>query len=150
MPELIPKIVLKMTDNLMRDVNTIKSEITVLQNQIEELKKRLKGDFNKDLQDLLDKHKESIDSIRIGINNHEFNDGEPTYFSLYYDDLTVVYSDEFGDECEQTSYDEGGGNPKIELIRQEFVKLFSEYDVEGFYDSMFGDEYEELTFNVKR
>ena len=125
----------------MRDTNTIKLEIEKHQAQIEALKKGMKATFKLDLQDLIKKHKDKIDRIVVGINNHEFNDGDATYFGLHYEDMTLVYSDSEGEEREQTSYGDSD-NPEMETIRKEFIKLFSAYDVDGFYETLYGDDYE--------
>jgi hypothetical protein len=128
----------------MRDTNTIKSEIAGLQNKIEDLKNGMKVTFKLDLQDLIEKYKDKIDRIVVGINNHEFNDGDQTYFGLHYEDMTLVYSDAGGVEREQTSYGDYD-NAEMETIREEFIKLFAAYDVDGFYETMYGDDYEEIS-----
>jgi hypothetical protein len=126
----------------MRDTNTIKSEIDGLQNKIEDLKNGMKVAFKLDLQDLIEKHKDKIDAIRVGVNNHEFNDGDQTYFGLHYEDMTLVYSDSEG----AATYTYGDSdNEEMESIREEFVKLFAAYDVDGFYESLYGDAYEEVS-----
>jgi hypothetical protein len=127
----------------MRDTNTIKSEIASLQNKIEALKADMKVTFKTDLKELIKKHKDKIDRIVVGINNHEFNDGDQTYFGLHYEDMTLVYSDELGNEYEQSSYADVD-KPEMETIREEFIKLFSVYDVDGFYETLYGDDYEEV------
>lgn len=124
----------------MRDTTTIKAEIANHQNQIE----ALKTTFKLDLHDLIEKHKDKISGIRVGVNNHEFNDGDQTYFGLHYEDMTLVYSDSEGVEREQTSYGDSD-NPEMETIREEFISLFTAYDVDGFYESLYGDAYEEVS-----
>lgn len=131
----------------MRDTTTIKTEIATHQAQIEALKNGMKTTFKLDLQDLLEKHRGKFDSIQLSVNNHEFNDGDQTYFSVHYEDMTLVYSDELGNEYEQTSYGDVD-KPEMETIREEFISLFKTYDVDGFYESLYGDTYESFEISA--
>lgn len=119
-------------------------QLKALQRQIEEQKKNLKPLLEAGLAELFEKHP-TVKTLEVGVNNHEFNDGEPTYFSLRYNDMTV----HFYDGIELSSYD-ARELPQHEAARDEFVKFFDEFDVDGFYEEVFGDAYESLTFEVKR
>lgn len=117
-----------------------------LQKEILEKKKSLRPLFEDGLQELFAKHP-LVKSLEVSVNNHEFNDGEPTYFSLYHEDMTVRFSD----DLELSSYDEEGKATKQQVAaREEFVEFFGEFDVDGFYEHLYGDAYESLTFEVKR
>lgn len=133
----------------MRNINTIKSEINQLRLQIQNLRKKAEVDFKLDLNDLLDKHAGKFDRLDIGINNHEFNDGDATYFSVHYEDMSLVYSDELGNESEQSSYGDTD-NAEMEAIREEFVELFKVYDIDDLYENLYGGEYGSLSITGKR
>lgn len=133
----------------MRDINTIKSELAQLNLQIHNLRERTEVNFKSDLKDLLEMYKGKFDRLEIGVNNHEFNDGDATYFSLHYEDMTLVYSDELGNESEQSPYGEKD-NPDMEAIRVKFVELFRAYDIDGLYESLYESEYEMFTIEALR
>lgn len=61
--------------------------------------------------------------------------------------MTLTYSDELGNEYEQSSCGDTD-NPEMEKIREEFIKLFESYDVDSFYESLYGDEYESVTISA--
>jgi chromosomal replication initiation ATPase DnaA len=149
MPELTRKIALKETDKIMKNITQIKTEIIELNKQISALKSSLKDLFTKSLNDLLTENKGKVDKIKIGVNNHEFNDGDDTYFSIYYDDLTLYYSDELGNEYEVDGY-EKSKNVEASKLREAFVELFESFDVEDFYETVYGNEYEEIVIKGKR
>lgn len=132
----------------MKNIETIKLEIDNLNKQIVDLKSKIKDSFRADLKDLVLENKDKFDRIEITVNNHEFNDGDATRFSLYYDDMTLVYSDENGDEIEQRPYGDTN-SPEIETIRLKFVELFGAYDVDDIYESIYGDEYGTVTIESK-
>lgn len=133
----------------MRDINTIKTELAQLNLQIQNLTERTKVNFKSDLKDLLEEYKGKFDRLDIGLNNHEFNDGDATSFGLHYEDMTLVYSDELGNESEQSSYGDKD-NPDMEAIRMKFVELFKAYDLGDLYESLYGDEYESVTIEALR
>lgn len=111
-----------------------------LQQEIIEKKKSLRPLFEDGLLELFKKHP-TVKSLEVSINNHEFNDGEATYFGVHYEYMTVHFSD----GIELSSYDERV-LPQHEAARDEFVAAFSEFDVDGFYETLYGDAYESLTF----
>lgn len=88
----------------------------------------LKDEFRAELLKLFLENPEVTD-LRVSINNHAFNDGSPTHFSLYYEDLEIDSEDE--------------------AVREKFITFFAEYDVADFYETMFGDEYERIHFRIK-
>ena len=133
----------------MRDINTIRQELSQLNLQIQNLRERTKVNFKSDLKDLLEEYKGKFDRLDISLNNHEFNDGDATYFGLHYEDMTLVYSDELGNEIEQSSYGDKD-NPDMESIRMKFVELFKAYDIADLYESLYGDDYESITIEALR
>jgi hypothetical protein len=108
-------------------MNKVINKVKQLQKDVDNAMKTLKESFNEELLKFMIENK--IDSFSLGINNHEFNDGDRTYFSLYYEDLEI---DDLTNEQ----------NEKI-------TNFFSLFDVDGFYENMFGDKYEAVTFSVK-
>lgn len=114
-----------------------------LQKEIVKKKKSLRPLFETGLAELFMKHP-LVKSLEVSVNNHEFNDGEPTYFGLHYENLTVHFSD----GVELSSYDDRE-LPQHEAARDEFVKFFGEFDVDGFYETLYGDAYESLTFECR-
>lgn len=131
----------------MRNIDTIKKEIADLNLRIKSLRTDLQKTYKTDLKELCKKYNGKIDSIRVGINNYEFNDGDTPYFSFYYEDMTLVYSDELGNEYEQSSYG-AVDNREIENIREEFIELFKAYDVDSFFEELYGEEGEEVEIKV--
>lgn len=118
-----------------------------LQNEIIERKKSLRPLFEGGLQELFTKHP-TVKNLSVRINNHAFNDGDPTHFSLYYKDgLSVNFSD--GVVISAYDGDEGDVTEQHEAIRKEFIKFFGEFDVDGFYETLYGDAYESLTFTCR-
>jgi hypothetical protein len=133
----------------MKNIETIKLEIDNLNKQIFDLKSKIKNSFHDDLKSLVLENKDKFDRIEITVNNHEFNDGDATRFSLYYDDMVLVYLDEQGEEVEQRGKYGDINSPEMEVIRQKFVELFSVYDVDDIYESIYGDEYGRITIESK-
>lgn len=117
-----------------------------LQQEIVEKKKSLRPLFEDGLLALFQKHP-VVKSLEVSVNNHEFNDGDATYFGFNYEDMTV----NFYDGVVISPYDEDVGSPSKEhgVTRDEFVNFFGEFDVDGFYETLYGDAYESLTFNCK-
>ena len=120
----------------MENIDEILKSVEAAQKTIKDNKKNLEEIYKIQIQNIL-KPYENICAIRIRLNNHEFNDGEATYFSLYYDDVIL----EFNDGSEYKGY------PKVEeneKIRQEIRKFFAQFDIEHFYEDMYGDDYESV------
>lgn len=117
-----------------------------LQKEILEKKKSLRPLFEDGLLALFQKHP-VVKSLEVSINNHEFNDGDATYFGFHYEDMTVNFSD----GVVISPHDENVGSPskEHEAARDEFVKFFEEFDVDGFYETLYGDAYESLTFKCR-
>lgn len=121
-------------------------QLKALQQQIVEQKKNLKPLFEAGLAELFEKHP-LVKELNVHINNHEFNDGDATYFGFNYEDLGASFSDDV--VLSPYDGDEGDATKQHEAARDEFVKFFSEFDVDGFYETLYGDAYESLTFKCR-
>jgi hypothetical protein len=120
----------------MKTTNNI-TKINELLTQIEELRPKVIEEFNENLKDIFIRNS-NLESIRVSINNHEFNDGDPTEFSLIYDEFEVTYTD----GVEETRNYSGKNNS---LLIEEIYTLFNSYDVDEVYESLYGDEFESLS-----
>ena len=130
----------------MKTLNEIQTEIDQLIKQIETLNSSKKEIFQSEVNRLLEKHKGKVGSVTIGLNNHEFNDGNATYFSLYVEDLALNFTDELGNEYKYGSYPKKE-IPELELIRDEFVKFFGLFD-DDFYESIYSGKYDKIVFKL--
>jgi hypothetical protein len=106
--------------------NTIQ-KIKELNKQIDDAFKALETEFKDGLLQLM--RENNIKSFDVGVNNHEFNDGDATYFSLYYEDLEIE------------------GIPKE--VCEKISKFFGNFDVRDFHERMFGGKYENIEFCVE-
>jgi hypothetical protein len=134
------------------NVKKINTTIKDLQKQIENAEKELAGYFDTEVEALFKETKDSVkgftlERITIGVNNHEFNDGDPTHFSVYHEDATLVFSDEIGEEYEINGYQDA--NKQLDEIREKFTELFALFDTGNFYESKFGEAYGEITISYK-
>jgi hypothetical protein len=139
----------------MNNIKEIKNKINELQKQIESYEKELAAHFDTELETLFASKVNAIegytlDSINVGINNHEFNDGDATYFSLHYEDLRLVFTDSIGEEVEIDGYSDHAIEDKAEKIREEIIELFELFDSGDFYESKFGDAYESIQFSLSK
>jgi sulfur carrier protein ThiS len=114
------------------------NKITELKNllkQVETSKQEAIVEFNQRVKQLFVDHP-SLSRIQIRVNNHEFNDGDRTYFEVDYTDSLVIM-DSDGNEY---FYDDKDVNPIVNAVWQ----LFSEYNADNMHELMYGDEYETL------
>lgn len=79
--------------------------------------------------------------FKIRINNHEFNDGDATNFSLYYEDVEVT--DTEGNIFERNDYgctdpDRNRSHPLVTAV----FDLFDKYDTANLHEYIFGEEYD--------
>lgn len=123
------------------ELKDIKSEINTLREQIEAHNKTLQSLFKENLIELLAKHSVLVESVYMGMNNHEFSDGDVTHFGLYYQDLNLYgpNGEEYGNYGNETNKD----------IVKEFVKFFESFDIDNFYETFMGDFYESVTFKIE-
>jgi len=98
-----------------------------LNNQRDLLLKQMRNEFEGSIKQLFVENEE-LHSICIGLNNHEFNDGEATNFYINYDDLELRDSE--GDEYVNAE------------LREQLVELFAA--TQDIHELMYGDEYGEL------
>jgi hypothetical protein len=125
----------------MSKLAEIKERMTTVNAQLAALKEELPSLFDTGLKELFAKHP-TVTGLSVRINNHEFNDGDATYFGFYYEDLTLEVN---GEEFEGDSYS-AKEESETEKIRQEFVKFFEDFDTNGFYEHRHSDEYESVSF----
>lgn len=90
---------------------------------------------------LLFENNPSLKEFTMHVNNHEFNDGEPTYYSIYYDDVEVV--DISRNKYERNSFvtTDPNRNREIPIVKAVY-ELFNKYDVLDIYETMFSGEYD--------
>lgn len=112
-----------------------------IKNRIKEQQNELAAVFESGLEELFKKYS-NVERIVISINNHEFNDGEATYFGLHYEDLTIILKD-------GTEVPSFGENTENEKIRKEFAMFFEEFDVEDFYEKLYSESYDCIEFSFK-
>jgi hypothetical protein len=133
------------------NTQNILDKIKEAQKIIKDSKKNLEVLFNEQLTELLKRYavgQDTLKSIDIYLNNHEFNDGEATYFGFNHEDLTAVFEDELGNETEIDGY--GNEKPELVRIREQFKALFSNFDVDGFYEDIFGQEFGTIRFRIDK
>lgn len=121
-----------------------KEKIKELQNQMNDIKKELKRAFYDGLKEIFEKNP-AVVSVRANVNNHEFNDGDQTYFSLCCDDLTATLKD--GTEVDRFYEADSKEYKEISIIIKNFVNFFEEFDVDDFYEKLFSDAYESILFS---
>jgi hypothetical protein len=133
---------------IMTKLEELKQKYNELQNQIKTQQEELRILFKSGLEELF-KLDKNIKSLECRINNHEFNDGDATYFSLYYEDLTMTYIiDELGNEIEVDGYN--NVKKEVSAIRENIVGFFKQCDIDNFYEDLFGEKaYESISFNFK-
>jgi hypothetical protein len=124
----------------------IKNKINELKKKIKEAKAELKDVFESTILDFMTKN--NILSFTFHVNNHEFNDGDATYFSIYFDGGSLTYKDENGETQEiEDFYDIKDKN--LKTIVKDATSLFESFDIEDFYEDEYGGAYESITFKVK-
>jgi hypothetical protein len=121
-------------------VSDIKSKLNELNDRRKSLFDELILKFQDDLKSLKDEYKNKIKRIQIIINNHEFNDGDDTYFRFYYEDMTIVFIDENEDGVRLLSSDEEELSQNLKDIENKLIKFFEIYDIEDFYERMYGNK----------
>lgn len=123
-------------------MNDLIKQIKELNSQIRTKKKELKDSFEIELLKLLLENPE-LKNVTAYVNNHEFNDGDATNYSFYYDSLTLNFKD-------GTEYDDCSKKDSVkELIREKFVQFFGLFDVDNFYEFAYSDWYQDVAFSVK-
>jgi len=86
---------------------------------------------------------EKLERILIGVNNHEFNDGDATRFYVNYDEFEIKYDGEDYSPYETDDIKE------VAQIRKKIKEIFKETDRYNIHEFIFGDEYEEISFKRK-
>lgn len=131
---------------------TTLQKIDEAKEQIKQLYSTLTVEFWTHLNDIFEKYPK-LESIDVGLNNHEFNDGDPTTFYMRYEDDMIRYLYDGERVClEEIKYEDSPSvNPDIvnvvKNINDEVVRLFD--TTRDIHEKMFGDEYGELTITKK-
>ena len=107
---------------------------------ISKLKLDAKAEFKANLAQLFEDNPTLL-QFKIRVNNHEFNDGDATNFSLYYEDVEVTDTD--ANIFERNDYgcsdpDRNRSNPLVTAV----YDLFNRYDTGNLHEYLFGDEYD--------
>lgn len=117
-----------------------------LQEEIDSLHQRINESFNEGLKTLLINVKKNLNlgslKLIIPINNHGFNDGDQTYFSLYYEasDISLIYKDDLGENNEI----------KDKKVLSEIASFFSSFDFKNysFFEDIFSGAYESVEIEI--
>lgn len=114
-------------------INKIKNTVEELQKSIRDQYQLLRQEFESGIAEILKNLKDSkIKSISMYLNNHDFNDGEATYFSLYYDDLRLLTN-------RGREYDGYPKNKELDKVRDNCIEFFKQFDVDNFYEKIYGE-----------
>lgn len=88
----------------------------------------------------------TVKEVKVGVNNHEFNDGDTTQYYLYYDDGVLLVDEKY--EVYGWSADhELKEFPNGKAISEKFREILSEFDIDSLYEDKIGG-YEQLTFEL--
>lgn len=109
---------------------------------VTKLKVEAKNEFIENLKKLFVDNP-NLKSFSIRINNHEFNDGDSTYFSLYYEDVEVTDTDNNSFERNDWSSSEVDRNASNPLVKAVF-ELFYDYDIADLHELIFGDHFDRI------
>ncbi len=140
----------------METPNNIKKAITDLQTTIASELKKLDALFDEGLVALLNKNKNAvegytIESLSVRVSNHEFNDGDRTYFHLNYEDCISLYVvDSKGEEVEISYEEDVEFAEKFTDVIKEFESFFGSFDVGDFFENRFGDSYDSISFSINK
>ena len=85
----------------------------------------------------------TLKSFKIRLNNHEFNDGDATHFSLYYEDVEITDTDNNSFERNDWSSKEADRNASNPLVKAVY-ELFNNYDVADLHELIFGDHFDRI------
>lgn len=112
----------------------LKLKISEAQKAIKEAQSNLRGLFDEALLEFF-KNNPNIAAFSVYVNNHEFNDGDETSFSVYHDSANLTDKD--GNEIDDSEKQE------------EINSIFTSFDIGSFFEQEFSDAYEDLTFSVE-
>lgn len=107
---------------------------------VSKLEADAKAEFKANLIQLFEDNPTLL-QFKIRINNHEFNDGDPTNFSLYYEDVEVTDTD--ANIFKRNDYgcsdpDRNCSNPLVKAV----YDLFDRYDTGNLHEYIFADEFD--------
>lgn len=130
----------------MKTIAQLKTELEAIKVSENALMDEIQASFLSGLELLKVKLKGVIYSARVGVNNHEFNDGDQTSFYIRYEDMEVFYFD----DDEEKSYVDEYGEPAPQNVmdaKEELVEFFESYDTNDLYEKIYGGNYEEIEIN---
>jgi hypothetical protein len=136
----------------MSNAKEIKGQIQTLVAQITEKEKELEKLFDVELKNLFEATTNSVEGytinkVHIYINNHNFNDGEATYFSFAHEDLTLCATEiETGKEVEIEGYGSDKSPNELKKIRKQFLDFFANFDAGDFYENKYSDSFEGIDY----
>lgn len=128
----------------MNTPTQIRSAIDSLIKELAQKKKELGEQLLDGLKPIFSKYP-SVQSFSFHVNNHEFNDGEPTYFSINCEDPSLTLTDGTEVGC----YSNDSASPEQEVILEEIAAYFSQFDVDDLFEELFGDAYGTLTIQLQ-
>lgn len=109
------------------------AELREMKRKIEDYKKLLAKDFWRAVDVIFNKYP-TLKSVSCGVNNHEWNDGDETYFGVYYED---------GFDMKFKNKDE---NEEITgTINKDLIELFEA--TSDVHETIFSGEYGEITID---
>ena len=109
-------------------------ELRNMKSRIEAFKQELAKDFRTSIKELFVKYP-TLKEASCSINNHEFNDGEATYFSVYYEDGFDIEYTEDSEENDRLT----------DVINKELVELFDA--TSDVHETLFEGEYGTITLH---
>ena len=116
------------------------NQIQVLNEQLISLKEELEKKFKVELKKIFVDNP-TLDQIQMYVNNHEFNDGDTTYFEIGYEDLKIVVN---GEEIER-EWDRETGDYKSNPLIESLINLFG--SVHCIHENLYGGYFEHLTID---
>ncbi len=124
-------------------IEDLKVKIQEANKTIESTYKELEVSYRAGLTELL-KNNNNLIAIRCGLNAYGFNDGDVPYWSLHYEDLTLVLKDNSENDAEEDlEYDGYPENPKLESIRKSIINFIKTFDVNDCLEKIHDDCYDE-------
>lgn len=126
----------------------VKAAIKDAEAKIQQQENRLFDIFSEGLHEIFERN--NLASISVSVSNHEFNDGDPTIFSLGID--YGMYADsKDGKTFEQDFYEgESEDTQSNKPLFKELSQFFNSFDIGGFYENHFGRTYDRATISFTK
>lgn len=123
------------------ELNKIREEMQAMKT---EYMGKMESYFNEQIKKLFSENPK-LNEFSVDVSNHEFNDGDATYFSVDAEcpSINGIYSYDLGDEEELK---EANLTPtEVDELSTKINDLFEAFDGEDL-EVMFSEEYESITF----